>query len=332
VFDREAYSPVFFALLWTKYRIAIITYRKNVKDKWDENLFKPYKVPTTLEDTKMKLCEQDFCVPDVKLSMREVRKLCDDGHQTSIVTTNRKLTIIMIASWMFARWAQENFFRYMRQDYAFDRLIQYSIDELDKNIMVVNPDYNNISSKIKKEREKRSRRVAKLYENEEKDILKGENEKEKKILMKKILEQKDEINSIEQVIENLVNKRSEIPYKISIEQMPESKRYNQINQESKKLQNIIKMICYRAETALASLLSSHYKRAEDEIRMLVKSIINTSINMEVDDENETLTISLYSLSNKRSNEAVSKICEKINSTNTIYPGTNLRLIYKIATV
>jgi len=66
--------------------------------------------------------------------------------------------------------------------------------------------------------------------------------------------------------------------------------------------------------------------------MLVKSIINTPIDMQVDKENDELKITLYPLANQRSNEAVSKICETINKTNTIFPGSNLRLIYKIATI
>ena len=40
IFDREAYEPAFFHRLWTEHRIAIITYRKNVKDTWLENSFK----------------------------------------------------------------------------------------------------------------------------------------------------------------------------------------------------------------------------------------------------------------------------------------------------
>jgi hypothetical protein len=44
VFDREAYSPVFFKQLWDCFRIAVITYRKNVKDKWDEEDFSDYKL------------------------------------------------------------------------------------------------------------------------------------------------------------------------------------------------------------------------------------------------------------------------------------------------
>jgi len=42
VFDREAYSPKFFESLWEE-RIAVITYRKNVKDQWAEDDFEDHK-------------------------------------------------------------------------------------------------------------------------------------------------------------------------------------------------------------------------------------------------------------------------------------------------
>src|SRR6056297_4088280 len=57
VFDREAYSPTFFKQLWDCFRIAVITYRKNLKDKWDEKDFSDHKVDTDVE-TDMKLCEK----------------------------------------------------------------------------------------------------------------------------------------------------------------------------------------------------------------------------------------------------------------------------------
>ncbi|MDR2971443.1 MAG: hypothetical protein LBU83_05890 [Bacteroidales bacterium] len=331
VFDREAYSPHFFAQLWEKHRIAVITYRKNVKDKWDESLFEEYTVPTTMRDETMKLAEQEFCSADGKYPMREVRRLCKDGHQTSIVTTNKILTIIMIASQMFARWVQENFFRYMRLEYDLDKIIQYTTDELDGDIKVVNVEYNNITYKIKREREKLSRRRSKLYEYDQKNPLEESDESENKKWMKKRLVIIEDIQSVEEQIESLVGQRKKIPYKIPISQMPENCRYNQLHKESKMLQNVIKMMCYRAETALANQLAPHYKRAEHEIRALVKSVINTSIDMEVDHEKEQLKITLYSMANQRSNQAVSKICDIVNETNTVYPGTNLRLIYKIAT-
>jgi len=340
VFDREPYSPELFATLWTKHRIAIITYKKNVKDKWDEGLFKDYSVPTTLEEEKMLLHEKTYCTADKKHTMREVRRLCPNGHQTSVVSTNKKLTVLQLASCMFARWAQENFFGYMRQNYAFDKIVQYSVDELDIDIKVVNPAYSKLDSQVKKEREKLCRRQSKLYEHDQKNPLtedsekenEKDNEKAKKKWMKERLEIDADVKCIKDKVDSLVEERSKIPYKISVGKMPENKRYNILDLESKMVQNIIKIICYRAETALARLLCPHYKRAEHEIRMLIKAIINTPIDMQVDNENNELKITLYPLANQRSNEAVSKICETVNNTNTIFPGTNLRLIYKIATV
>jgi hypothetical protein len=331
VFDREAWSPAFFAKLWNEHRIAVITYRKNVKDKWDESLFKEHIVTTTFDKESMKLHEQSLSYGE--FVMREVRKLCPGGHQTSIVTTNKILTIEHVAACMFARWAQENFFRYMRQDFSFDNIVQYSIDEIDGETMVVNREYSNLCYKIKKEKEKLNRRKAKIYQLEQENALQKEekSEKDKRKWFKQRLELVEEVGQLEEAIEKLMEKRKNIPYKIPVSQMPEASRYNRLNQESKIVQNLIKIICYRAETSLVGLLSPHYKRANQEIRMLIKAIIETPIDMEVDNQKQELRISLYPLSNQRSNEAVSKICDTVNRTNTIYPGTNLRLFFKIAT-
>ncbi len=55
--------------------------------------------------------------------------------------------------------------------------------------------------------------------------------------------------------------------------MPKQIRYNQLDGQSKHLQNIIKMICYRSETAFANLMAPYYKKSVNEIRALVKKII-----------------------------------------------------------
>jgi len=97
----------------------------------------------------------------------------------------------------------------------------------------------------------------------------------------------------------------------------------------KTYKHFFKCYVYRAETALSNRLAPHYNRADQEIRALVKSIIQTTIDLEIDHEKELLTITLYPLSNQRSNQAVSNICDTVNETNTIYPGTNLKLCFKM---
>lgn len=327
VFDREGYSPSFFKHLWECYRIAVITYRKNVKDQWDEKDFSVYDVDTEVETT-MYLCEKEVELNGVK--MREIRKLTDSGHQTSVVTTNYKISTVLIALYMFSRWAQENFFRYMRQEYDIDRIIQYGVDELDKSIMVVNREYSNITQKLKKLREKKARRQAKLYVLEAENI-EGELEQTGKNIERQLYF-RQEIELLEADEQDLLVQRKQHPYKISIGEMPEHTRYNKLKTESKHLQNIIKIICYRAESAIANLLASHYKKNADEIRALVKSIIFAKADLYPDYQANVLTVRLNSLSTPRDNLAVMEICQTLNDYEAVFPGTNLKLFFKTATL
>jgi hypothetical protein len=327
VFDREAYSPAFFKFLWDHHRVAVITYRKNVKDLWEEADFLDLPVETQWGNVEMSLCEKTVELNGVKL--REVRKLSDDGHQTSIITTNPVLSTVLIALYMFARWSQENFFRYMRQEYDLDRITQYGVDELDKSILVVNPEYNNINYKLKKNREKISRRQASLFALKEENTNTGLDQTRKYMVPQ--LKLSEEIRSLKNQELALLEKRKQQPYKITVGQMPEALRYNKLKTESKLLQNIIKMICYRAETAFANILATEYKKKSNEIRALVKSILFSIGDIMPDYKKNTLTIMLYSLATPRDNLAMGKICGLLNDTETVFPGSDLKLVFKMAT-
>ena len=326
VFDREAYSPVFFQKLWEEHRIAVITYRKNVKDKWDKKDFTEYTVDIEGNETKMKLCEKNVELNNV--FMREIRRLSGD-HQTSVITTNKKLSIFMVAFYMFSRWTQENFFKYLRQDYDFDRLLQYAVEQIDKDFVVNNPEYNNITYKLSKLREKISRRKAVLYELQEKN-LKDDLDKANEYLKKQI-KFREELKILEDQEKTILEKRSQIPSQMTIKDMPDNIKYNKLNIESKRFQNIIKMICYRAETSCANLLSANFNKSINEKRAVVKSIINSTADIVPDYKNNQLNINIYSQASPRMNRTIENIIETVNATETKYPGTNLMLNFKIAT-
>jgi hypothetical protein len=127
-FDREGYSPKAFKSYWEKDRVAVLTYNKNVKDKWPESEFNEYTIPVEGNEVKMELAEREIELEGMKI--REVRKKSEDSHQTSILTTNRKLSITWIAVYMFARWCQENFFKYLRQEYDIDRMMYYLVKQI----------------------------------------------------------------------------------------------------------------------------------------------------------------------------------------------------------
>lgn len=326
VFDREGYSPVFFSKLWEDHRIAVLTYRKNVKDRWEDLEFSEYTIVSDGEEEIIKLSEKDVLLNSVRL--REIRKLSKDGHQTSIITTNKKLSIDTLAINMFSRWSQENYFKYMRKDYDFDRMIQYVVEQIDSDFVVSNPEYNILSYQIKKTREKISRRRAKLFELKEKNVNDTMENTPKQL--KKQAEEQEALDALLNIEEELINQRHAFPAKIKIKDMPENMKYNRLHIESKHFQNIIKMICYRAESACANVLSEYYEKHKEEKRELVKSIIFSHGDILCDEEKETLTVKIYSQSSPRMNYALAKLCELLNDAEHLYPGTKLRLYYKIA--
>ena len=59
---------------------------------------------------------------------------------------------------------EENYFKYLIENYDFDKMIQYGYENLDENILVVNPPYSRLSHQIKKEKEKKARIDARLFE------------------------------------------------------------------------------------------------------------------------------------------------------------------------
>lgn len=324
VFDREAYEPDFFQRLWNMYKIAVITYRKNVKDKWDENDFIFIDTKVLDQTVTMRLCEQK-----IKLSghtFREIRRLSKDGHQTAIITTHPTLSMNDIAGRMFARWSQENFFRYLIQDYDFDKMIQYGTEEIEPKAEVVNPPYRKISHKIKKIREKISRLESKFFPLA-KQVMDGDLDVLPAITAKQA-EYVERIIHLKEVESELVEKRKLIPARIKLEQMPDQTRYNKLKTESKMLMNIIKMICYRAESAMADLALPYLTRAREERRMLIKQIINNNADLIPDYNKNTLTVILHSLSSPRFNKAAYELTKILNESQTIFPGTKLRLIYK----
>ena len=328
IFDREAYEPAWFKKLWTKHKVAIISYRKNVKDQWDENLFHKAETQLLNNNVTMQLCEMG-----VRLSglwFREVRKLSDNGHQTSILTTHPTLSLEHIAAKMFSRWTQENFFKYMNENFDFDKMIEYGSEMIDQKRIIPNPIYRKLSYKLKKTREKKARLEAKVYKKIQENP--HETIEQVKTNILKTSTWIEQINDYQEQIAQLLKERETVPSRISLSEMPEEQRYNKLKQESKKFKNAVLMLAYRAETALYNTLTNFYKYTEKEGRMLLKEIFSSDADIIPDYNNKTLTITLHSLSTPRANQAVKKLCDFLNATQTTYPYSDLQLIYKTLAV
>jgi Transposase protein len=328
VFDREAYEPAFFERLWKQYRIAVITYRKNVRDIWPEQLFKPTEVIVLDQVVTMHICEQSTTLGGIPL--REIRRLTGSGHQTAIITSNTIISMEAAAGRMFGRWSQENFFRYMIMDYDFDKMIEFGTEAIDENKEVVNPQYRQLTHRLKKEKEKTARLKARLYPLTEQSIEAALDDMP--VLLNKQTMLLEQIEKQQQTEDELQEQRSKIATRIKLKDMPDQTRYNKLKQESKMLMNIIKMICYRAETAVANELQPYLPGAKDEKRMLIKQIIQNNADLMPDYESKSLTVILHTLSAPRFNKAAANLADILNQTETIFPGTDLQLKFKISAV
>ena len=91
------------------------------------------------------------------------------------------------------------------------------------------------------------------------------------------------------------------------------------------------MIAYRAETAMAHVLQEQISRADDA-RNLLRTRYSTAADLLPDEANQTLTVSLHHIANHCSASVIRHLCAELNGTETLFPGTNLRLIYKLVSI
>src|SRR5262252_10128498 len=139
VFDRGGWSPKLFAAM-IKDGFDVLTYRKGRSRRIHERRFirrraklDGYWVDYLLHDQPVRFLKG-------KLRLRQITRLCDNGHQTHVITSRCDLRDIEVAYRMFERWRQENFFKYMREEFLLDALVDYRIEPEDPTRSIPNPE------------------------------------------------------------------------------------------------------------------------------------------------------------------------------------------------
>ena len=129
-------------------------------------------------------------------------------------------------------------------------------------------------------------------------------------------------------IENLKQRRKQTPHHIPVKSLPDEDRFTRLRTERKHFVDTIKMIAYRAETSLASLLREHLVRSDDA-RALLRHLFHNEVDLLPDSKANTLTVRLHHLTHAAHDQPVAQLCAALNETQTVFPGTNLTLIFKI---
>jgi len=330
IFDRAGYSPALFLKLKEK-RIACLTYRKFPGEGWAENEFFTQKIELVAGNVvEMRLAERGTLLgtkKDEQVWVREIRRLMPGGHQTSVVSTDFQSDAGPMAAAMFARWCQENYFKYMLENYGLDRMASYKIENIPDTTEVVNPEHRRLEREIRSKVATLTRRNAEFGSIE----LGGGDNSDPKVVAAQIQKRAtlyEQVDGLKKEIASLKGQRQAVTRHLPMSELPEDQRLERLSVGTRQLLDNIKMVAYRAETAMAHTLQEAMGRSDDA-RNLLRAIYANEVDLLPDPVNQILRVRLHSLANRSSDNAVAHLCKELNDTETVFPGTELRLVYEL---
>lgn len=318
VFDRGGWSPQLFAKILDQ-GFDLLTYRKGKVRRVAQKLFSLHEATLEGQSVSYLLADTGTRLRS-GLRLRQVTRLSDDGHQTHIVTSRRDLPAVEIAHRMFERWRQENFFKYLREEYALDALVDYATEPADALREVPNPARAKLDAELKKAKAE----LAALQSTYGQAALTNQEAVRRTMRGFKIAHSAlgRQILAALHKIADLERRRATIPSRIPIQTISHTEVVK-LATERKHITDLLKMVAYQAESDLVRLLEPHYRRAEDEARTLLHSAFATPGDLEVSEGQ--LRICLEPLSSPHRTLVLANLCRQLNETKTLFPGSRLQL-------
>jgi transposase len=323
VFDRGGWSPKLFDTM-IKNGFDLLTYRKGRCRRINERRF-------IRRRAELDGCWVDYLLHDQpvrflkgKLRLRQITRLCDNGHQTQVITSRFDLSDIEIAYRMFDRWRQENFFKYMREEFLLDALIDYQIEPEDPTRTIPNPQRRALDKEIRAARAD----LAKLEREYGAAAVGNTEERWPTMRGFKIAHRRlgKKLRTARARVTRLCEQRRDVAKRVEIRDLNE-RALVKLATERKHLTDIIKMVAYQAESDLVALLRPHYARVDQEGRTLLHELFATAGDIRVSDSE--LHITLAPLSSPHRTHAAKALCEMLDQTATIFPGSRLQMRFSV---
>jgi transposase len=323
VFDRGGWSPKLFDTM-IKDGFDLLTYRKGRCRRINERRF-------IRRHAELDGCWVDYLLHDQpvrflkgKLRLRQVTRLCDDGHQTQVITSRCDLRDIEVAYRMFERWRQENFFKYMREEFLLDALVDYQIEPEDPTRTIPNPERRAL------DKETRTARADLAKLEREYGAAAADNAEQRRPTMRgfKIAHGRlgKHLRAARARVVRLIEQRRDVAKRVEVRDLNE-RALVKLATERKHLTDIIKMVAYQAESDLVTLLRPHYARVDQEGRTLLHELFAAAGDIRVSDRE--LHITLAPLSSPHRTHAAHALCEMLDQTATIFPGSRLRIRFSV---
>jgi len=323
VFDRGGFSPKLFATM-IKQGFDVLTYRKGRCRRINQRRFIRRRARLDGRRVDFLLHDQRVGFLKGKLRLRQVTRLCESGHQTQIITSRSDLRDVEVAWRMFDRWRQENFFKYMRQEFLIDALVDYRIEPEEPTRTVGNPQRRALDKKVRATRtdlakiERQYGMAAADHAGQRRPTMRAF-----KLAHSRLAAQ---LRTARTRLTRLIKLRRNVPKLVEVRDL-DQKTVVKLATERKHLTDIIKMVAYQAESDLLALLRPHYRRAEQEGRSLLHELFAAAGDIRVCDRE--LAITLAPLSSPHRTRAAQALCDILDQTATIFPGSRLRMRFAI---
>jgi len=327
VFDRGGFSPRLFARLAKDFHI--ITYWKGKKlPPLPAHAFETHEIDVDGKTIQYRLHD----APRTKVGrirskdrpgphffwMRRVTRLREDGKQTHVLTTHTDLEPAWVLYRMFNRWRQENFFKYMREEFALDGLLEYGVDDITEGDRP-NPKRQTLKKKLKKVAAKIADLLSALgAQAEDKE---GSSHKTMQGFRHAHASLRRQLQAERKRAERLHKKIDALPKRVPADDLKTLKR------EVKLIGDAIKMTAYQVEGELYGLLSGIYPRQDDEGRTLLHAAFESAGQIQVDGDKLRITIEPQSSPHRTA--VLAKLCENLNAEDTAFPGSQLRLRFAV---
>jgi transposase len=329
LFDRGGWSVKLFARLQAQ-GVDLITYRKGKRQALARSHFSEHQVPEDDKEKSYWLYDQ----PRVRVGrlrshrkkrratgeseylwLRQVTVLRADGRQTVIVTNRTDLTAVAVVQRLFRRWRQENYFKYMAEEFALDALVEYGVEDVAAEATRPNPERKGVAKERQQAKEEVLRLRAELgaeaqaNTEQQRPTMRGF-----KIAQAGLRQELEQAESREQV---LAAQLRQLPKRVAATGL------KTLRKDKKLLVDAIKIIAYQCETALLERLRPHYARADDEGRTLLQAAFQASARMAVTETELQITVAAQSSPHR--SEALAQLCRELDAEVSYYPGTRLRL-------
>lgn len=323
VFDRGGFSPRLFEQIVAA-GFDLLTYRKGRHPRIPRSRFGPHTARCGGRKMSYVLADQEVRLLKGKLRLRQVTRRMENGHQTPILTSRRDLAAAQVAYRMFDRWRQENFFKYLREEYALDALVEYAAVPDDPTREVPNPVRAALDAQLKQA----WARVERLQSEYGLEALNNLERKHRTMRGFKVAYGKlgEKIWAAWQRVLQLEKRRAAVPRRVPVQDAIDTPVVK-LAPERKHLTNLIKMVAYQAESDLLRLVAPHYRRADDEGRTLIQATLASAADLKV--TKRKLHVTLAPQSSPHRTRAIAALCEELNRRKVVFPGSSLRLSYAI---